>query len=572
MLCAAALVGSLGLAWFQVAASRALGPPVRIRGTPLIVRPPRGWMQDAQRPGRFVERVRIEGMPNAHVERRITFHYQRWSAVPPLGELLTFRNWRERVTDVSNLVAARVGGLSGVQLHRTRRFEFMGRVEVGESVYRLAVSPRGDEITVEYTPVRKLTAGDLDLLEAVCAAVRVDDPSLQPGEEVLRDWAGMRVVVKDGERLFGPDLPEMPGLFVEGTERGVPAFSIGVFRTWLAGGRSAEDLVRDQGMSRWLMPANKVPVERDDLGARVHALTLQPASVAPGSAGAEIVAIHVVSDAPDRTAMLLVWGSAGKAQAAQRAAARIAEKLEFTSAFPKGLDRAVAEGQALAQAVSRGVMQRWGSELVTEYYRAEVVQAPEYRVRPLLLVNGRAMTVGSPGAYDGIERVVGGTHLDETMWHLAADGQGYSWRHDLQFSTRRVLVEESRDGSSSSVRRDIVRGRAQERQRFEVGGAFVCPPLETAAESQTAWHADGPVVMEVSAALGEGTNMRLLWPRESGEVGEREVVVLDDYEPRPTVLHFDGPGRLASQEQPGVRLWRISPEEAEKLQRRLTGR
>ena len=184
LLAAGALVGTLGLAWMQVRGGRALGEEVRIEGTPLTVRPPKGWLQDPRNPGVFVKTVRSRGWRRERwvVERKIEFYYKRWRTPQSLLYLLKLSNYRDVVAAAYEPESAPIGRFDGVQIRRARVFEWRGRREVGESIYRLVSTPRGDQISVEYTPLGELSPGDMELFDAVCKAVTLDDsgPNARP--------------------------------------------------------------------------------------------------------------------------------------------------------------------------------------------------------------------------------------------------------------------------------------------------------------------------------------------------------------------------------------------------------
>lgn len=76
---AAILAGTLGLAWWHVSAARALAPDVRVGDTPLLVRPPRGWLHHPKEPGTFILPVRrsIRGREQQLIERRLKVEMRR---------------------------------------------------------------------------------------------------------------------------------------------------------------------------------------------------------------------------------------------------------------------------------------------------------------------------------------------------------------------------------------------------------------------------------------------------------------------------------------------------------------
>jgi hypothetical protein len=569
VLCALSLAGTVGLAWLQVGESRALAAEERVGESPLIVRPPKGWVRHPSEPGTFVEAVELEGQPGVHVERRISFHYQRWSRMQSIVNLLRYRNQRELVSRVSDLEPARVAGLDGVQVRRARSFRFLGRDESGGSVYRLAISPRGDEINVEYIPVRELTPGDFDLLEAICAAVRIDDPALHVSAAEAKRQTGVDFALEAGWRIHGADYPGVPSLFVQGGDRGVPLWAVGVFRTWLAKERQPVDLVRDLAMTDWLMPPDALEIEATRAGAREIASAVQPPGLPSGAAGSLVTAAHVVSESADKTVMLVAYADPSYSAEAREAAASIADSLTFSDLrFPASINEAAELGQRLAEGLAVSA-EPWGTEPSTLYYRAEYVGPPDYRTASGLQVQGRVASPDLPREYQGVDQIVTAEGASDLQWRLLTGG-GYEWRRDYRLGARPRRVEESRSAAKAPIRRVISLPRQRREYSVSPGAGFVSGPLESLAEAQVARQARGEWLVSASTTLGAACHSRLLVPLPHDEAGLHRVLLLDDYQPRPAALTFDAAGELMSRQEPGTVLRRISAMQAEILQRRLS--
>ncbi|HOO18503.1 MAG TPA: hypothetical protein PLU99_15530, partial [Phycisphaerae bacterium] len=105
------LAGALALAWSQVRATRTLGPPIAIPGTPLLVRLPAQWKQDPHKPTAFVLPTRGDSrQQTADFERRISFQYERTAGFrPPLTSLKALAGRR-------TAEPARIGPFAAVQV------------------------------------------------------------------------------------------------------------------------------------------------------------------------------------------------------------------------------------------------------------------------------------------------------------------------------------------------------------------------------------------------------------------------------------------------------------------------
>ena len=250
------LIGALGLAWVQVRESRALGPEQSIPGTPLLVRPPLGWLADRKDPRSFVLPVRraVRGQEQWEVDRRIRFNYDRLGRFqPPVEWLRAAVGSRDFEPE-----PAKIGPFAAVQIRQVERRRRGRHIFVGESILRVAVLPGGEVIAVTYIPMTELTPADLRLLDTVCNSIRLSEPGLSAAPEEALQHAGVDFAFEDGWQASLPYLREVPGFFVEGLEDGFPAWSLGVFRTWLAAGREPSDLLYDFASSVWLLPEERV--------------------------------------------------------------------------------------------------------------------------------------------------------------------------------------------------------------------------------------------------------------------------------------------------------------------------
>jgi hypothetical protein len=550
LICAAGvLVGTLGLAWWQAHDRRALGDEVRIEGTPLVVRPPRGWRQDPHTPGIFALPAEEERTGHAEVtlERYVWFQYVRIATFVPPEEILKWRNLQEWAKSTAP-EPARVGPLGGIQVRRIVRHVAFGRVYLQEQVLRVACSPHGDVITVEYVPLTGLAVAQLELLDDICAAIRLEDPAFTAKPAELLRHAGITAPEDESWEVFGPDFPEVPGFYVQSCVDGMPAWSLGVFRTWLADGRTPADLLVDFGSLHWgLAPENAhVAESRREDGARIAAMR-HPAF---GRSDHRVASVWLVAESAEQAALIFVFSGAGSAEAADEAARKLAQALTCgpTEALPP-LEASAAAGRELADMLTqKGAVPWWGRLPVETYYvepakedprgvyigRAPIGDDPAvgYRGHTLYLPN----TAGEPGP--PLKR-----------WTIDGHARGYAHRFQGDIDTWQgrvpATVGERLDAGSGAVRRTAKTAGQHRSWEFSVGPSFVCPPLVSIAEAWVAQRDQGAWLIEATSHFEAGTHTALLRPLPPDQSGHRRLLTMTDYWPRGTVLGFDdGPEPL----------------------------
>lgn len=569
LLTAGVLVGALGLAWTQVHGTRALGDPVGIEGTPLIVRPPKGWAQHPDYPGLFVRKVRSERWGRRHepIERKIEFRYQRWRVFQPLPYLLRLSNYRD-IADAYEPEAAQIGGLAGVQVRRERRFEWLGRLQFGESIYRLASTARGDQISVEYTPLGGLSPGDLELFEAVCRAVVLDDPAVEVDPEEALVRAGVQFPVAENWKIVGPDFPEIAGLYVQNHEGGIPVWALGVFRTWLAAGRRPADLLTSFAE---LYPPPFSPPAQPRQWSRPDGVTVAAIQRPPFEEGrGQVASAWVVAKSPSEVVLIFALGDGRGGPLADQAAAQLVKEIEFLTSYPSaGVEAAEANGRQLATLLrASGAARWWGAGEDTSYYYGEILG------QRLLVISQREAVGGDPAdGYRGFDRYVvpGGADYQHRSWEVDGRADAYGYRVESDFDRRgratSVRSQEFRDAGGSSIRRTAGTGSRSGVLQIPVGAAFVCPPVETLAQGWAGQQEEGQWLIEVSPLSGSTTTTQLLTPLGPDPDGRRQVLVVEDYWPRGTILAFDSDLEMAWQRAPVGRFDCVTAEQARRILR-----
>lgn len=551
------LSGTLGLAWLQVHRTRALGPEVEIPGSPLVVRAPRNWQRDARDPSSFVLTSREEfwGV-RPRIERRVSFNYRRLPEFRSPMEILR----RGDLIDprgMPEVTPARIGKYDAVQVRQIETFGY-GRQRIArEKVFRLTCLPRGHLIYIEYVPLTDLTLGDLALLDDMCAAVRVADPGLSLTPTQASERAALRMPFDPTWLLADSDFPEVAGFYVSGADRGMPSWSLGVFRTWLAAPRTPADLLADVAADRWLLSEQKRRVRE---GTRADGATIASLHRPPEAlTGESLPAVWLLSGGADLALVIYIFADADALPAAQAAATRIAEqaKLSPLESLPP-LGAAEDVGRELVRRLSqKGALPRWGARRTQVSYRGRTAEGIESRVlrrTPL----GRNAERGYEGA--AIARLR--DREESQQWSIDGKAECYDFEATFYLGAIPVRVRERRTTPDGPVVR-LVRvedGRTPDRKTsFSPGPTFVSPAVETVIEGWIARGDHGPCLIEVSLVIGSGTATRLLRPlARDPETNQPRVLVQTDYWPIGGVLAFDeNDGETAYEIYPGALYERV---------------
>jgi hypothetical protein len=528
---AVVLLGTLGLALVQVERKLALGEEYEIPDTPLRARAPRGWHVDRRDPQAFILPVRrgVPGREQWDIDRLIRFGFARQGAFEPPADLL--RAMVSTGTDAP--VPARIGAFHGVQVQQLERRRWRRYEITRESVLRMAVLPGGDVITVRYTPMTQLTLADLKLLDKVCSSIQLDDEKLSVSPEQAGERVGMELAFEPDWQAGLAAFPEVAGCYIGGTDSGFPAWSIGVFRTWLAGGRQPTDLLHDFAAYAWLLldeGALRIEQWQRDDGATVSVLRHPD----PSRNRHAIDAAWVLSKSPAEVAIFYVYTNERHRAAAQAAAEKMARGLTFRpSRLVPDVNAAQRAGAELAALLTReGVVSWWGRLPVKLLFAGETLRGSEgLRIerRPL----GRRGELGYQG---NVVRRVADRFDEQTAWNIGPRARAYEYEFRTYVGDGlSIEVREERAADATEVTRVIKLGNGRTyRRAFRPGPTFVCKPIESIAEAQVA-RSSQPHLFEGSLALGRGTYTRLLRPLPPVD-GRSRVLVQEDFWPFGAVL------------------------------------
>ncbi len=550
---AAALACTLGMAWLQVRAKRMLQSEVAIDGTPLIVRPPLGWHQAENEPGRFF-------LPAPAPQRRRGIAFSKDVRV-------SYKRQRFFVSPVTpdRHLPTTLAGLPAVQSRVRKPTERQPRL-VDHVVSRVTCSPRGDVIRIDYVTRTGLTMADLELLDQIAASVRIQLPNANADPSQALERVGVSVPLEDDWIAALPDVEQVAGCYIGGTIKGIPAWSLGIYRTWLAHGREPDDLLTDFAALYWEAEADALTVVHTQRGDGV-----QIAHVTTPIPGQHpIAAAWLVSKSASEAVIIPVFATLDVAIiSGEAAAAQIVEALEFTATggIPD-IAAAEAAGRELAGVIhEQGVQTWWGSAPQRTYYLVHTVRGREAWLSERAPVGERPVR-----GYRGAEFNLHPDGDRRQSWSVdMSDAQ--PWRYQFYFEEnvsgrlgRRRLqnqATESRKAGSGHVSRTRVNSGLHSETDFTPGAAFICPAVDSIAEYLVASETEGAWMIEGSDLIGRGSHTRLLRPMSTDDPDDRRVLAQSDVFPFGVVLTYDADATLRAAVYPSAALERVSREEAE---------
>lgn len=564
ILTAGILCASLGLAWAQTRLAASLQPEQRIGTTPLMVRVPQGWAPQPNQRGVFTpSRERsLEDTPL----RMLRFSYERRSQFTPIEAVLP------EVADGAGQ-EARVAGYAGVEVRRREPLAF--RMPINRDlVIRVVALPRGDLIRVEYSSLTELRLADMQQLDDICQAIRIDESGAGDSPAALLESAGVRGELPTGWRACGPDLPSAAGVFLQPDEAR-PTWALGLLRSWPTE-RSPEELLRSVAATRFPEAQKPLPAaasSRRD-GLTVHRVALPPAR-GRSAAPSYLAEARLLSQGDER-AILLVFATAGSAAAARAGADVLTAQLSL--ARPPGWPDLVAARAAateLMEALRAGGLRRhWGDEPAQQYF----LGFQDQRLLAGLELRRRWTRAGG---YEG-SRLMGfdrgfDRHLE--AWRMDDEGVGYQYAIEISGRGRReafLEVAQQRDATTRAVETLVtLPGAPPQKRSFVAAPHYAAPPLRRIIEEFAARPDAAPAYL-FQVSTFDGAAAELLLRRIDAGGGRQGVLGQLDYLPRGALsLWQDGqwwgergpglevderPRAIVESEAPFVRSHRFPPE------------
>ncbi len=534
VLCALTLAGTLGLAWAQVHAARALGPQQRVGDLPLLVRLPKDWQQDPRDPTRFLlptrdaDRRKLFGF-----ERGIRFEFERLPGYEPLEDSLRRLELDDR-SALATLRAARIGGHAGVEVRRVSP-QVIGRAVVKrETVIRFASLPRGEMIMVTYDALIELRPADLAIIDDVCDSLVIDDPTITGDSADFLAQAGFELDLDAGWQVVGADFPGVPAVYIGGTVQGAPAWSLGVYRSWLAAERTGRDLLIDLAADSWLLLDDAEQVIADE--QRDDGATVTTALRPQGVAGTRLCGAMVVTQSARRVALIVVFAGPEGVEPGLAAARRVAETIKMTTvdAIPPIADAERAGVELMERLHESGPQSRWGAQSVETTYR-------EGGGREILVATRAVAARGAGRGYEGVALKKVGRRQESTSWRIDAGAEAYAWEAEFFIGHTPAQVSEQRGRDGAVTRRlvlDTSRRSPARSMTFTPGPGFVPLPAESIIAGWAAGGLPEAAIVECSSALGQGAHTQLLH-RLAADGEYPRVLVQRDYWPVGRIEAYD---------------------------------
>lgn len=552
------LAGTLGLAWWQVSASRALASEQRVENTPLVVRPPIGWVANPKTPGRFVLPSRQPGVGRSRIsiERQITFSYSRSPYFRSPREWVRQRAERDALP-FSDYRPARIGRFWGIQATRRLRVEHRGMGFDQDSVIRVACTPRGDILVVEYVPLTDLTLGDLDLLDAICRAVRIDDESV--GRSPADAWTQVGLAARlPSDACVVAAREEFPGLHIGFLEGGEMVHAIDVFRTWMAPGRSAAEILRDVATSTLHAPWVDLPTP-DELH-RADGLSMAFIQNPVVDQDDTFVCAGLVwRDARD-VVLLISRASSRYAALAEKSLKQLAETIGFREAdCAPDVGASIVAGTALTKLLTQqGPVAWWGREMSRDYLldadnglRLHVLERAAESRNPSLGYRGQDLAIFPSG------------HESE-RWTMDEHGYEYSntWQGAAADGTpTSIRTKRAADGT---MQHTIQLGRLNRTVKLIPAEYFVAPPMELIAHAWVANQDDGEWLIETIGPWGQSLPTMRMQPLSPDSEGRRRVASQLDYSPTGAIITFNSDQSIAAVEYHAGKLLAVDRARAER--------
>lgn len=559
VLSAMLLASTLGLAWWQVSASRALAGEQRVGETSLIVRPPVGWFSDPQSPGRYVLPLAQHGLTRSiTIERQVTFRYLRTPSFHTPREYVAERAKRDALP-FGDLRPARIGRFAGLQATRRLRVEHRGMGFDQDSVLRVACTPRGDVIIVEYVPLTDLTLGDLDLLDAMCRAVRIDDPPLSQSAAAAWSHVGLAARVPADVCVVSAR-DEVAGLYLGYVTHGEMTHAIDVFRTWMAPGRTAAEILHDVAATSLRLPNVEIPQPSQTHRADgLNVAILRNPAFGMDESGFESAAL--VWRSPRDAVLLVAHADTTSAEAAERSLAQLCETIGFReSECAPDIDNAIANGTELAKLLTNnGPAAWWGREPKSEYLLGLWADGPR-----LHLLDRSAENRNPRLGYRGRDVALSRTGDESEQWILDESGREFTstWQGLAADGTPTTIRVERAD--KGDIRLGIQYGRMNQAVKLTPNDYFVAPPLDFVAQAWVALQEDGEWLLETVGTWGQSLPTELLQPLAPDDAGRRRVVIQLDYAPYGWIITFNADQSIYSAESPAGRLNAVSRSQAER--------
>lgn len=500
------LGGMLALAQWQVIHETGLLERVSIPGSELSFQPPRGWTPSEREPGVY-ELL----MPEADgALKRLRLSFGRTNAPIPHAA-----GQRE----------VQLGDLSAIQTKTQLR---RGRI-IWNVVHRVAVTPRGEALSMRLESLARINLGDLDMLNAVSATVRVGQGGLTQPKEEFQDRLGITASIPSEWLAFQAWHPSVPGGYLAPPTTLKQRWSLELTRTFTAH-LTAEELLKRACGVRWESTDITISHGKTPTGMTIlRALPDKPLE--------DRLVAYWLLHKDDQKVILARWfvdlseDLNASAAAVEQFLQTVSIEADYpTTPIPELQDR----GESLVNKLRRGGPSPWwGREPVSLFFMDQRSQQIVYAWTQGAL-NGEP-TLGYAGQMASLSPRRG----VRSVWQMTPRSS-YTW--ELDWYSRGVMgtrqseqVREIYDADSDSLSRE---SDQSSEQRWSVPKNFLPVPLETIAFHQIARGAVSESLVSISDGDSPGIHGHLLTRLEPDSRGRVRILVQRSISPGGYIYTF----------------------------------
>jgi hypothetical protein len=560
LLAALLLVGSTGAAWVLV---RSRARPMRLDLTqtfqlasfPLVLHLPEGWVEregsDSTPPGYAV----FADAPDDRVKRRLFVTRVAWQQPFVPAETLGVQ---AAAYPVRRLFKAKPSGRFDVQSCSFgplpgSSFRLDVSANHGSSRMACAVgsSPSGESYALILLSDGTYIDRDLKAVRALAEAVECTDFNVR--DQAASDENMFDFTVPSGARIVEETDAHTDRVAMLSTRGSADSWYIQVTRTWLAEGRTPEQLFRDR-VADSVAPGDVQRETRQlDQGPSFRGVLIREHM--------EVREFWVVPFG-DHASLITGLAAPDSADALAAACLEVASSLREGSARTT-LDvvRATARGRDVVESIGdRGMNHWWGAERVTEWWLRTGWEGPSGFIRaernPVKQDDGRlgysvvATSFSDPPLY--------APQQSFTEWYIDSDLASDRGESVIQVDSDRgsywcQSIESRRRGSNRLERSRTLKGR-RILDSVDTAPNYVCEPATELAMYLVARSPeDGPAIFTQSTLFNHDNQMSTILCEPLGRTTADDfdapsatwaVRVRSDYEPTALMIYFDDDGRM----------------------------
>ncbi|MGE3180511.1 MAG: hypothetical protein AB7N71_02695 [Phycisphaerae bacterium] len=531
------LMITLGVARLQVAAKSALGVAVRLQDSPFMVRPPKGWSESKEQPGRFYHSSEGRGLFSEWQDQRaVEFHYVMMYPGVTARDAAAFLV--ENVSEhVENARPASIGPWPGIEFQRSGAIVQGNQAIARIEICRVAVSPRGDALIAQYRTFGTPTLGDLTRFDDICDAVTLSsDANVDVAQDDTVASCGIRLKTLPAWTFFRPALAATPGFFASRADDAAP-ITLEIIRTWQSQQRPPRALALDLAAERW----NTHPA---DLEARDLPLSPDIAVVAlnrphNSTDRSTLVQLGAVSHG-DEVLLYCAYSPKLTPKDADGVIREVFADVQFTPlALYENLAGAKRSGKTVIENIrDHGIRHYWQTPIFRDVFASDdgVTQIRQERTRRIREFRGVTLHEGETTLVFASPGIAKPLVLYHEQWQSNDDCSRFELSGTLPLEQPPVEYVEKRESATGLVSRQIS-GAVTRRYTYQPGPNFaVDPPLGELVRVALATGEEEQVLIETPAIRGNTTAYELLTVLERSP---QRVTILTQSDFRPDgILHI----------------------------------